>query len=200
MLPVDSEIQSAQDLKGKKIAVVAEGTSDYFSLLYYLKANGIKKEEVEIIAVPHAEMIFALASKSVDAAAGAEPFITMGAIEKKTRTFDYYYPAQTLEVGTFMAHEDFINANPELIAKISRVINKATALIHNEAEFRKRLTTFGQHGIKFKMSKEVADSTKIMGFRNSLDPVSLEAVMNLMIDNNVLKEKINVEECIYSPK
>lgn len=200
MLPVDSKIQSAQDLKGKKIAVVAEGTSDYFSLLYYLKANGLKKEDVEIIAVPHAEMIFALSSKSVDAAAGAEPFITMGAVEKKTRTFDYYYPAYTLEVGTFMAHEDFINANPELIAKISRVIEKATALIHNEKEFRKLLTTFDQHGIKFKMSKEVADSTKIMGFRNRLDPVSLEAVMNLMIENNVLKEKINVEDCIYSPK
>ena len=147
MLPIDSKIESAQDLRGKKIAVVAEGTSDYFGLLYYLKTNGIKKEEVEIISVPHTEMIFAITSKAVDAAAGIEPFITMGAVEKKTRTFYYYYPPQILEVGTFMAHEDFINANPELIAKISRVIDRATEFIHNEEEFRKLLPTLDQHGI-----------------------------------------------------
>jgi NitT/TauT family transport system substrate-binding protein len=200
MLPIDSKIQIAQDLKGKKIAVVAEGTSDYFSLLNYLKTNGIRKEEVEIISVPHPEMIFALTSKAVDAAAGVEPFITMGALEKKTRTFDFYYPLQILEVGTFLAHEDFINANPELVAKITRAIDKATTLIQNEKEFRQLLPTFEQHGIKFKVRKEVADSTRIMGFRNRLDPVSLEAVMDMLIDNNVLKERINIEECIYSPK
>jgi len=199
-LPIDSEIKTAQDLRGKKIAVVAEGTSDYFSLLYYLQANGITKEEVEIITVPHPEMIFAITSKAVDAAAGAEPFITIGAVEGKTKTFDYYYPDHILEVGTFMAHEDFINANPELIAKITRVIDRATKFIHNEKEFRKLLPTLDQHGIKFKMSKEVADSVRIMGFRNRLDPVNLEAVMNLMIENNVLKERINVEDLIYSPK
>ena len=124
----------------------------------------------------------------------------MGAVEKKTRTFDYYYPAQILEVGTFMAHEDYINANPELIAKISRVIDKATKLIQNEEEFRKLLPTLDQHGIKFKMSKEVADSVRIMGFRNQLTPEGLEAVMDMLIKNNVLKERINVEKCIYSPK
>ena len=200
MLPIDSKIQSAQDLKGKKIAVVAEGTSDYFSLLYYLQKNGIKKEEVEIVSVPHPEMIFALTSKAVDVAAGVEPFITMGAVEGKTRTFEYYYPDQILEVGTFMAHEDFINANPELIAKIARVIDKATAFINNEEEFRKLLPTFDQHDIKFKMSKEVADSVRIMGFRNALTPEGLEIVMDMLIEDNVLKTRYNVEECIYSPK
>ena len=200
MLPFDSEIQSAQDLKGKKIAVVAEGTSDYFSLLYYLQKNGIQKEEVEIISVPHPEMIFAITSKAVDAAAGVEPFITMGAIEKKTRTFDYYYPDHVLMVGTFLAHEDFINANPELIVKFQRVIDRATAFMNNEEAFRKLLPTLDQHGIKFKVSKEVADSVNLIGVRNSLDPASLEVVMDMLIENNVLKTRFNVEECIYSPK
>jgi hypothetical protein len=39
-----------------------------------------------------------------------------------------------------------------------------------------------------------------MGFRNALTPAGLEAVMDMLIENNVLKERINVEECIYSPK
>jgi NitT/TauT family transport system substrate-binding protein len=201
MLPIDSEIKSAQDLRGKKIAVVAEKASDHLSLMDYLKANGIKKEEVEIISIPYPEMIFALTSKTIDVAAGVEPFITMGALEKKTRTFDFYYPDIITEVGTFLAHEDFINANPELIAKISRIIDKATIFINNEEEeFRKLLPTLGEHGIRFKMSKEVADSFTIMGFKNSITTVGAEAVMDMLIDNDVLKTKINAEDIIYSPK
>jgi len=203
MLPIDSEIQSAQDLRGKKIAVITKtaGASDYLALVNYLKNNGIKEEEVEIVSVPFPDMIFALTSKSVDAAAAVEPFITMGALEKKTRTFDYYYPDQVINVGTFLAHEDFIDANPELIARISRVIDKATNFINNqEEEFRKLLPTLGEHGIKLKISKEVADSMSIMGFSNSLTPSSLDAIMDMMIDKNVLKTKINMEDLIYSKK
>ena len=125
----------------------------------------------------------------------------MGAVEKKTKTFDFYYPDQPLVVGTFMAHEDFINANPELVARISRVINRATEFINNnEEEFRKLLPTLDQHGIQFKMSKEVADSVVMMGFRNSLTAAGTEAVMDMLINNNVLQTKFSVEKIIYSPK
>jgi len=199
MLPIDSEIQTAQDLRGQKIAVVAEGTSDYFSLIYYLKTNGIEKEEVEIIAIPHSEMIFAITSKSVDAAAGAEPFITMGAVEEKTRTFDYYYPDYEVEVATFIAHEDFINANPELIAKIAKVIEKSTAIINNESEFRQLLPSLNKHGIKLSISEEVAYSLRLMGFRSSLTKQGFEAVLNMLYDNSILNNKINFEDCIYTP-
>jgi len=201
MLPIDSEIKTAQDLRGKKIAVLAEGTSDYFSLLNYLKTNGIKKEDVEIVSVPFTEMIFALTSKSVDAAASTEPFITMGALEKKTKTFDYFYPIQDIEIVTAVAHEDFINDNPEIIAKFSRAIDRATNFINNEQEeFRKLLPTLGEYGIKFKISKEVADSFTILGYKSSITPAGVEAVMDMMIENNVLKTKIDAEDIIYSPK
>lgn len=199
MLPIDSKIQTAQDLKGKKIAVVAERTSDYFCLLYYLEKNGIKKEEVEIISVPHPDMIFAITSKSIDAAAGVEPFITLGAMEGKIKIFDYYYPDEELAVGTFFAHEDFINANPELVAKIAKIIEKSTAFIQNEREFRQLLPKFNEHGIKFSISNEVADSVSIMGFRNSLTKQDVEGVMNMLFENGVLKNKFNAEDCIYTP-
>jgi len=199
---IDSEIKSVQDLRGKRIAVIAEGTSEYFMLLRYLRINGIKKEDVEIISIPHTEMVFALTSKSVDVAAAPEPFITMGALDKKTKIFDYYYPDdKTIEIITALAHEDFINADPELIAKFSRVIDKTTDFINNnEEEFRKMLPALDQHGIRFKVSKEVADSFTMIGFRNAPTYAGVEAVMDVLIENNVIKEKINIENLIYSPK
>jgi NitT/TauT family transport system substrate-binding protein len=201
MLPIDSEIKSPQDLKGKKIAVVAEGTSDYFGLIGYLEKNGIKKNEVEIISVPHPEMIFAISNKSVDAAAGIEPFITMGSVQGKTKTFDFYYPDQEMEVGTFIAHEDFISSNSDLVAKIIKVIEKSTIVINNEKEFRALLPTLETHGIKFKITKEVADKVQIMGFRDKLTTSGTGAVMDMLFDNHILKNKFDVQECIYtSPK
>jgi len=201
ILPIDSEIQSAQDLRGKRIAVVVLGATDHFSLLNYLKINGIKEEEVEIVGVPFPEMIFAITSKAVDAAASIEPFITTGVLENKVRAFEHYYSYPPIEVVTALAHEDFINENPELIAKVARIIDRATDFINNEEdEFRKLIPTLGEHGIKFRISKEVADSMIIMGFRNSLTPAGVDAVMDMLIENNALKTRVNFEDIIYSSK
>ena len=197
MLPLDSSIESGKQLKGKKIAVVAEGTSDYFGLLQYLEKHGLKAGDVEIIKTPHPEMIFGIASKSVDAACGIEPFITIGELRGKVKVFDFYYPDNPVEIGTYLAHEDFLSARPEVAQKFSRAIRKGNRFANDHARLRKLLPTLEEHGIKFKISEEAARAVTIMRFQDSLTEKGIRTIMQQLMDFGVLKNPIDVEACIY---
>ncbi|MBO6522273.1 MAG: NrtA/SsuA/CpmA family ABC transporter substrate-binding protein [Balneolaceae bacterium] len=197
MLPPDSEITKGEDLRGKTIAVVAEGTSDYFGLLQYLSAYNISESEVEIIQTPHPEMIFAISSNSVDAAAGIEPFITTGELSGQTRTFEYYYPEFQTEVGTYLAMNEFIQNNPELVKKFQGVIIKATEFINNnEEEFRGLLPKLENYGVKFKISESVADSVTIMGFKEHITSEGLSRIQEQLLAGGYLTQEIDLSACI----
>ena len=178
MLPIDSPIENGMDLKGKKIALVAEGTSDYFGLVQYLNKHGLTTDDVELIKTPHPNMIVAVASKSVDVAAGIEPFITLGEVEGKTKVFDYYYPDTPTEIGTYLSHEDYIAQNPQVVSAFSRAINKATVFIQNEDSLRAMLPVLEEYGIKFKISEEVANRVIIMKFQPSLTPRGVQNIID----------------------
>lgn len=196
MLQVGSPIKTAADLKGKKIAVVAQGTSDHFGLLQYLDKNGLKESDVEIIKTPHPEMIFAIASRAVDAACGIEPFITIGKLQGKVEVFDYYYPDEPTEIGTYLVHEDYLTANPDASARFAHAIRKGNAFCQDQAQLRRLLPTLEQYGIKFKMAEEAANAVTIMEFRDSLTEEGVTRVMNDLIAHGVLKEPIGVNACI----
>ncbi len=197
LLHPDSKIQKGSDLKGKKIAVVAEGTSDYFGLVQYLNKYDLTIDDVDIIKTPHPEMIFAIASKSVDAACSIEPFISIGEIQKKVKVFDFYYPDNPTEIGTYLANESYINNNPEIIRNFSRALNKGIAFSNDHRKLRELLPNLEAHGIKFKLSPEVAEKVTIMEFRNSLSSDGIQDIMNQLINFGDLDSPIDAESCIY---
>ena len=197
MLQKDSKIRKPTDLIGKKIAVVAEGTSDYFGLLEYLDGNGVDKDDVEIIKTPHPEMIISIKGKFVDAAAGIEPFITMGMINKDVKVFDYYYPNEKIEVGTYLAHDDFIKTNRAIVKRFNAAIKKSTDFIKNEKKFRELLPTLESYGIKFKLSKDVESSVRIMGFDYHVTEDGLNRIKKQLLKYGYIDKNIDVKECIY---
>jgi len=198
MLPVGSPIKKGSDLKDKKIAVVARGTSDYFGLLQYLEKHGLKESDVEIVKMPHPEMIFAIASKSVAAACGIEPFITIGKLQGKIQVFDFYYPDTPTEIGTYLVHEDFLKHKPEIAKRFARALKKGNEFVRDKKRLRSLLPALAQHGIKFKLSEEAAQSVTIMEFRDSLTEEGVERIMKQLLGAGVLKQPINVKECIYT--
>lgn len=68
----DSNIKSVADLRGKKIAAT-KGTDPYLFLIRTLKKFGIKRSEVEIVNLQHADGRQALEQERVDAWAGLDP-------------------------------------------------------------------------------------------------------------------------------
>ncbi len=197
ILPPDSTIAQGSDLKGKKIAVVAEGTSDYFGLLQYLEKHSLQESDVEIVKTPHPEMIFAVSSKAVAAGCCIEPFITIGDIQGKIKVFDFYYPDEPTEIGTYLAHEDFINSNPDVVARFVRAIKKGNKYCNDHSKLRALLPNLEQYGVKFKLTPEAAAKVTIMEFRDSLTEAGITKTMNLLLKHGDLTQQIDVKQCIY---
>ena len=70
----DSPIQSLKDLKGKKVAAT-KGTDPFLFLLRALPTVGLKRSDVEIVALQHADGKAALEQGRVDAWAGLDPLL-----------------------------------------------------------------------------------------------------------------------------
>jgi ABC-type nitrate/sulfonate/bicarbonate transport system substrate-binding protein len=114
----DARIRRAIDLRGKKIGVVGwpGRTSDVLELLDYLQRHQLKPEDVTLVGMAHAEMASGLESRTIDAAAGAEPYITLAIRSGRERTLDadddFYYPLEgQVEVTTYLARRGWIDAN-----------------------------------------------------------------------------------------
>src|SRR5208282_2733540 len=65
----DSPIKTAQDLKGKSIAVNTLGAQLEYVVRLYLKQNGMSLSDVQLVAVPGPQLEQVLRHKQVDVAA-----------------------------------------------------------------------------------------------------------------------------------
>lgn len=67
-------VNSAEDLRGKKVAIPSPQSSHYLLLRQYLKDAGLTADDVEWVELAPTEMPYALQSGQVDAYCVAEPF------------------------------------------------------------------------------------------------------------------------------
>jgi NitT/TauT family transport system substrate-binding protein len=74
---VDSgAFKSLADLKGKKVAVVAQGAADESVLHQALLKGGLQDADIERVYIPFSQQLIALQNKGIDAAIAGEPDIT----------------------------------------------------------------------------------------------------------------------------
>jgi NitT/TauT family transport system substrate-binding protein len=68
--------KSLADLKGKKVAIVAQGAADESVLHQALLKGGLKDSDIDRVYVPFSQQLVALQNKGIDAAIAGEPDIT----------------------------------------------------------------------------------------------------------------------------
>jgi len=84
LLPENSDIKSAADLKGKKIAL-NKGSNVHYLLVKYLESQGIAYSDVEVVYLPPADARAAFESGNVDAWVIWEPFYSAAQLAVNAR-------------------------------------------------------------------------------------------------------------------
>ncbi|MBL8512136.1 MAG: aliphatic sulfonate ABC transporter substrate-binding protein, partial [Betaproteobacteria bacterium] len=84
MVPKDSPIKKIEDLKGKKIAAT-KGTDPYLFTLRSLSAKGLKKTDVDLQLIQHADGRKAMEEGKVDAWAGLDPLMAASELDAGSR-------------------------------------------------------------------------------------------------------------------
>jgi sulfonate transport system substrate-binding protein len=122
VVPKDSPIKSIADLKGKKIAATI-GTDPYLFLLRTLKQFGIKKSDVEIVPLQHADGRAALESGRIDAWAGLDPHMAASELQANSRLL--YRNVSFNTYGFLNVTEDFARKYPDQVRQVLAAYERA---------------------------------------------------------------------------
>jgi len=97
----EGEVKSLADLKGRKVAVVSNGSSDLSVLNEALKSAGLKYDDVEVVYLGFTQQLAAYENGAIDASITTEPNVTnivsKGAADVLVSN-DTFYPDQQTAV------------------------------------------------------------------------------------------------------
>jgi NitT/TauT family transport system substrate-binding protein len=99
---VDSgAFKSLADLKGKKVAIVAQGAADESVLHQALLKGGLKDADIDRVYIPFSQQLATLSNKGIDAAISGEPDIThmlRAAVAVRFAGLSNFYPHEAAMV------------------------------------------------------------------------------------------------------
>ncbi|WP_151716889.1 ABC transporter substrate-binding protein [Acinetobacter sp. TUM15071] len=128
-VPNNSQIHSARDLIGKKVAVNTLGAHYEFVLKDYLARQGLSNDEinqVEFVVLPPTNTEQALRAGQVDAAALVSIFqdkaLERGGLRKLVSDTDLY---GSFTAGSYVFTEKFIQQHPEVVKQFVTGVAKA---------------------------------------------------------------------------
>jgi len=129
----DRDINTPQDLIGKKIATTI-GTTAHFFMSLFLALNGIDVSHVEIIDMKPGEMVAAIVNGDVDAICAWEPNVLNAAESLGDNAI--ILPGDVGYQATFSlaAMNDYIEKNPESIRNVIKALAKSEEFASNNRE------------------------------------------------------------------
>ncbi len=129
----DRGIDSASDLKGKKIAVM-RGTSADFFLDSFLIHNGLKHSEVQAVNMLTPEMPWAVEKGEVDAISCWQPFILKA--QSRLGNNAIIIPSKNIHTVSWLivVMRTYAKENPEAIRRFYKAIMKAEKFLTNNRE------------------------------------------------------------------
>ena len=115
VVPRDSPIRSLADLRGKKVAAT-KGTDPYLFLLRSLQTVGLRKSDIEHVALQHADGLAALRRGQVDAWAGLDPLMAAAELDDGHRLL--YRNVAFNTYGFLNVREDFLAKHPDAVHRV----------------------------------------------------------------------------------
>lgn len=132
IVPADSEIQTLEDLAGKRIAYVQGSSANYLFVLA-LQAAGLTPDDVESIPLAPADAQAAFAGGNVDAWVIWDPFLTIAQIQSGARILVTAEELHQKRVY-YLASQTFAETSPETLPLLVDVLQRAVDWIDESPE------------------------------------------------------------------
>ncbi|MFD1811746.1 NrtA/SsuA/CpmA family ABC transporter substrate-binding protein [Rhodococcus gannanensis] len=161
LVPKGSDIRSAADLKGRKVAD-HRGTTGTYSLVKYLESAGLTIDDIEYVNLTAADAEAAFAQGKVDAWITWQPTAELARRKHDAATLP---DVKTYDYAFFVASESFANNHPEAAATLVRNVRDAQRWIEANpegavAEFT-RLGGFGGNELEAQVYLDLVKSGRL---------------------------------------
>jgi len=190
----DRGINSAPDLKGKKIAVHKSSAAHFF-LSAFLMQNHIPESEVNIVYMKSENLVPAIINGEIDAFSWRDPGTQHAKDALGDNAVEFSAPGLYRKTFNVIAMKDFIRNRLETIKKILRALLKAEKFIQKEQA--EAIAIIAR--VSKVEKEEMATIWDDFGLRVSLDQsllVTLEAEARWAIKNK-LTDKTKVPNYLY---
>lgn len=194
LVPKNSPIQTLADLKGKKIAAT-KGTDPYLFLLRALHTVGLKRSDIEHVALQHADGKAALEQGRVDAWAGLDPLMAASELGAGSRLL--YRNVAFNTYGFLNVREDFLQRHPNEVRRVLAVYERARQWIQGNTRAAAQILSE-----EAKVSLEVAllqlkvrtDFTQPQPGTQHIQ--ALQAASPILLDEGLVRPGTNVQKVI----
>lgn len=192
----DSNIQSVQDLKGKRVAL-NKGSNVHYLLLKVLEANNLKLSDIEVVYLPPSDARAAFERGAVDAWVIWDPFFAAA---------EHQISARVIATGEnivsnhqfYLADRKFAEANPQIIDAVVNELNLTTEWVSSHQDEAAKLLE-KPTGLAFDVLKT---SISRMGF--GVKPLTPEVaqkqqqVADAFYGQQLIPAKLNIQSAILT--
>jgi NitT/TauT family transport system substrate-binding protein len=196
LVRTDDSVKTPQDLAGKRISAGLINSVNYVHMLEWLDKKGVDRSKIEFLEVPFPQMADALAQKRVDAVWNVEPFVTFmtksGAA--KIMAYPYQETVPNMDISNYFAKESWIKANPDVVKRFKRAIDRATAEINAVSKEERDGWVAKFTGMKPEVVKDVS----LPRFVSDFNIPSLKANLDIAVKQKMIKP-FDIDVMIYKP-
>ncbi|PCF95546.1 aliphatic sulfonate ABC transporter substrate-binding protein [Vreelandella nigrificans] len=129
----DSDIETLEDLAGKRITVT-RGAGNHYLLIAALESVGLTLDDVRVSYLPPADARAAFAQGNVDAWIAWEPFLSTSRATLETRTITDGSDGLASYTRYYLAATPYVEANPEVISTVYEALNEAGNWVNENPE------------------------------------------------------------------
>jgi NitT/TauT family transport system substrate-binding protein len=186
----DSPINSAADLKGKRIAVNSLNSIWHLLLRRWLQMNDVKPGDVKYAEVAFPLMRDVLHNGNVDAIATIDRFAASALSDPANRLVTHYALEVNPDVnsGVWMATREWATAHPEIVKAYVASLEEANTLIHQEPDRARTL-----------LAQEYKTPITFADVQTRVATSDVEFFLSLLNDVAPLQNKIDVSRLIFKP-
>jgi NitT/TauT family transport system substrate-binding protein len=186
----NSTMRRPEDAGGKKIAVTSKGSISDLGVMSVLRTKGVVVETINWIQMPFPDMGPAMKLGNIDGAVVAEPWVTR--TEKEfgaTQLLDVSSgPTQDISMSGWAALQKSTAANPNTFAAFQRGLAKGVSDVKKDRAVLEPILVKN-----IKIDAATASLVHIADYPESLDPVRLQRVADLMQDFKVIPQRLDVQ-------
>ena len=194
VVPKGSPIKSLADLKGKKVAAT-KGTDPYLFLLRALHSVGLKRSDIEHVALQHADGRTALEQGRVDAWAGLDPL--MAASELDAGSTLLYRNVAFNTYGFLNVREDVLAQRPNDVKRVIAAYERARLwILANQSEAAKILSDEAKVSLQVALL-QIKLRTDLSNPQPSAEHVkALQAAAPILLDEQLVKPRTDLNRTI----
>jgi NitT/TauT family transport system substrate-binding protein len=182
VVPADSEIKTAADLAGKKIAVNTLNNINTVTINEAVRAAGGDPSGISYVELPFPDIAPAVAKGDVDAGQVVEPFLTIATGQGDRQVSSNYVATDpALMVGLYFTSETYAEKNPEVVKEFTSAMNKSLEYASSHPdEVRAILSTYTD------IDAAVQKDMVLPNWPSEINTESIDKLGQLMTDDGLV--------------